>query len=132
MSQSENVELVRTVYERLADGDSEYFFSVLHPEIEWDERLQPDGEVYRGVPAVREFQRRWTGAWRDIRWEAESIVDAGEKILVSVAVSGIGRTSGVPSLLRRHQVWTIRDRRVVHFRAYLERAAALEAAGLAE
>ncbi|GAC1436060.1 MAG: hypothetical protein NVSMB51_06720 [Solirubrobacteraceae bacterium] len=128
----ENVELVRMVYMRLADGDSEFFFSVLDPAIEWDERLQPDGGIYRGVAAVREFQRRWVAAWRDIRWEPEDFTDAGENVVVTISISGTGRSSGVSTRLRRHQVWRVRGGRVIHFRGYKERDEALKAVGLRE
>lgn len=58
-------------------------------------------------------------------------VDDG-RVLVFVRVSATGRDSGAPvEILAAHE-FTIRDGRVVRFKAYANRADALEAARLAE
>jgi ketosteroid isomerase-like protein len=51
-------------------------------------------------------------------------------VLVFVRVQGTGRQSGVQAQARAAHEFTIRDGRLVRFKAYIDRDAALEAAGL--
>jgi ketosteroid isomerase-like protein len=131
MSQ-ENVELVRRAFE-LARHDPESFFSVCDPGIEWDmSRLMPEPRVYHGHDGVREFWRSWTGTWNDFDFQLEQAIDAGDdEVVASVHQGGIGRGSGVGVEQRFGQVWTVRNGRIVRFRAFLTFEAALEAVGLA-
>jgi ketosteroid isomerase-like protein len=92
-----NVELVERVYERLLAGDDALFFESLAPDVEWDEtggptgEVFPDGAVLRGVPALRRFLRDWVGSWEEIRWHARDFQDAGNEVVVTADIRGVGR-----------------------------------------
>jgi ketosteroid isomerase-like protein len=131
-----NVELVQEIYRRLAEGDNEFFFGALSPEVEWDESggpsgpVFPDGRVVRGVPALREFLRNWVGAWDDISWDPRDFVEADDAVVVTVTIRGRARHTGLQVEHSRHQVWILGAGRVVKFKSFLTRAEAVQAAGL--
>jgi uncharacterized protein len=132
MSQ-ENVDLIVRMYER-GQQDVETFFVFCDPLIEWDmSRLMPDGRVYHGYAGVREFWRGWAGTWDDFEFSIDKVVDVGGgEVVVSVHQAGTGRGSGAAVAFDFGQVWTVRDGRIVRFRAFPDFEEALEAVGLTE
>ena len=68
-----------------------------------------------------------------ISFEPERFFDVDDgRVLVFVRVSATGQGSGTPVEIRAAHEFTIRGGRVVRFKAYANRADALEAAGLRE
>ncbi len=128
-----NVGLVESVYEQLLAGDDALFFESLAPDVEWDETGGPAGEVFpdgallRGVPELRRFLRNWVGSWEEIEWHPRDFQDAGSDVVVTVIIRGRGR-GGVEVEHTRHQVWTLRDGKIVRFKSFLTRDEALAAA----
>jgi ketosteroid isomerase-like protein len=129
MSQ-ENVELLRGVI-----GDLNALVGVFDEHIVWDTRshapLDLEG-VYQGPGAVEALFRRWVGAWKDYRFDAEEIFDVGDSVVVVVSESGRGIGSGAPWEQRYCAVYTFRHRRIVRGGTYKTKAEALEAAELSE
>src|SRR6478672_6294166 len=146
MSQK-NVEFVRAMteavnnpegVEHLATGDNE-FAPFLDPEIEWDATrardLVPDlADVYFGHEGVRTYWRRWLEAWRDLEFEVQDYLDAGDEVVVLICNQRQrGRYTGIVTELPPYAlVWTVRDGKVVRFRAFPNQDEALKAVGLAE
>jgi ketosteroid isomerase-like protein len=126
-----NLEVLR---ERMgkAYSDPDTFFEIVHPDVEWDIRdsSSPMAGIYHGRDAVREFYRRWAGAFSDWSYELDEIFEAGEKVVAFVTERGHGRGSGAEVTMRRANVWTFRDGLVVRFQSFGDREAALAAAGL--
>jgi ketosteroid isomerase-like protein len=131
MSQ-ENVETVRGVMSAYVAGDNEAALAAFDSEVEFDASARPEGQVFRGRSGVAEAMRVWTGAWADWRVEVEEIIDAGDRVLLIARQSGRGKGSGVKVELQEFQVWTFRDGTVIHWKGFLDRDEALEAAGLSE
>jgi uncharacterized protein len=131
MSQK-NVEALREIYDRLAEGDPEFFFGALDPEIEWDERDMPwlEAGVYRGIPELRRFFRSWLAPWARFEWIPRDFIESGDHVVVTVRQRGVGKASGIEIDQTRSQVWTFRDGKVIRFRSFLKRQEALEAVGL--
>jgi ketosteroid isomerase-like protein len=131
MGAGSNLELLR---ERLgrASEDPEGFYEIVHPDVEWDIRDSdsPMAGIYHGRESVRDFYRRWTGAFSEWAYELEELIDAGDQIVAFVLEHGRGRASGVDVAMRRANVWTFRDGLIVRFRSFSSREAALSAAGL--
>jgi ketosteroid isomerase-like protein len=127
----ENVELIARTHE-LSRSDPESFFSVCDPEIEWDmSRLMPEPRVYFGYEGVREFWRSWTGTWDGFDFKVEQVVDAGgDQVVARVHQMGRGRGSGAAVEHEFGQLWTVKNGRIVRFRAFPSFEEALEAAGL--
>src|SRR6478609_1162833 len=96
MSQ-ENVEVVRAATEaaknpeavhRLAHGDMDAI-ALIAPDVEWDATgsrdLVPDlADVYWGHEGVRTYWRRWLAAWRDLEFDVEDYLDAGDEVVVLI------------------------------------------------
>jgi len=108
MSQ-ENVEIVRRHLEAYLSGDNETTLSYYDPEVEFDARARPGGQVYRGHEGVAEAMRVWVGAWEDWKFEVEEMIDQ-------------------PNFI----VFTLRDGRIVRWQGFVHRGPALEAAGFSE
>ena len=101
--------------------DDELTF-VVDPEI-------PDGGDYDGLAGVRTYMERFLEPWESLTIAAESMREAGDKVLVRVVQNGIGQGSGVPVEMRYCQVWTFQDGRVTRLEVILDEERALEAAG---
>jgi ketosteroid isomerase-like protein len=93
----------------------------------------PDLDVaFRGHDGMHQLWRYWRDAFGDIRWEPEEILDFGHKLLVTTQQTGHGRGSGIPVSKPVFQLFTLRNGLVLRQEDFLDRSAALEAAGLAE
>jgi ketosteroid isomerase-like protein len=140
MSQ-ENVELVRRVYSLRADaagiarGDyDDVFRDYFDPEYEIVPPFAyPDAESsYRGREALRHWFRQMDEIWSDFRVEPERFFDAGAQVVVFVRVTGTAKRSGAAPGTSAAHVQTLRDGRITRTDIFLDRAEALEAAGLRE
>ena len=147
MSQ-QNVEIVRAMTEagrgseavgRIAreEFDLSFFFD---PEIELDATGARDvfdipdiADVYRGE-GVRTFWRLWYEAWRDVQFDVQDYLDAGDEVVVLICNQRqLGRYSGIPSELPPYAlVYTFRNDKVVRWRIFPDHDSALKAVGLAE
>ena len=81
-------------------------------------------------PELRHEVARWQRTWEQFETEIEDILDAGTKVVLLVRQTGTGKTSGVPAEIRYGQVFVVRNSVIVSMKTYLDRAEALEAAGL--
>ena len=129
----ENVEIVRRVYEAAARRDTATVLDLYHPEVELDaSRFAIDTGVYRGHDGLRSLFREWHEAWGSIEYDYEELIDAGERVISVVTRHARGRASGVEVERPFALLWTLREGRVVRVVWFLDRAEALEAAGLSE
>ena len=135
MSQ-QNVQVVRSLYDAIAAGDSARVLSLYDPECEMDFTRSPlvllfKQEIYRGHQGLRDFFReRREEAWESIEDVSEEIIDAGgEQVISVVKTGGRGRVSGAPVQLTHAGLWTIRDAKIVRVAWLGSREEALEAAG---
>ncbi len=140
----ENVEIVRRVYEVFAhlvelwregrDWEaSPEWNDIYDPEVVLEEVAEiPDSDVYHGVEGIKRWFRAGIETFDDVKWEPREFLPHGPHVVVDVHGAFRGGSSGIGVELELHHVFTIRDARVVHLRGFLERAHALEAAGLRE
>jgi ketosteroid isomerase-like protein len=122
--------------EHLARGELD-FLAWFDPEIEWDaSRLAgvvPDlAQVYHGHEGVQIYWRRWLEAWRDIEFDIQDVLDAGDEVLILIHNQRQwGRHTGIVSEIPPFaMIYTFRDGRVVRWRAFPDQADALKAVGL--
>ena len=135
MSQ-ENVDFARRLYALLSQDDYEAFFDELPPEFVFDfSRRLIDPVVLRGRDEVRAWMERERQIWEGdhVGYEPKEVIDAGDKVLALIRISGRGKASGVEVEAYTWNVLTFRDGKPVE-QTYFgdDRAAALEAAGLSE
>jgi uncharacterized protein len=126
-----NVELLREILGKAVD-DPDAYFDLVAEDVEWDLRdtTSPMAGLYHGREAVRDLYRQWASAFSDWRFDIERLIDAGEHVVAFVTEHGHGRGSGVEVEMRRANVTTFRDGKVVRFRSFASRDDALRAAGL--
>jgi ketosteroid isomerase-like protein len=129
-----NVEVVRRAFETFAREGPEGMVDFWDPEIElWlPTGLIQAGGTYRGHAAVLDWMKEWAEAWEEIDYTPEEFTEAGDNVLVTVLYEGRGKGSGVRIDGRFWYLIALRNRKVVRWELYPERAQALEAAGLSE
>ena len=130
----ENVELVRRLYRAYAEGGSSAALDFLHPEAEWHPPpYDPDSTPRVGREAIRRYVDQWLEAWEDFRMEAESLLDAGDRVVALIRITGRGRTSGAefPELRAAHVI-TLRNSQIARVEVFDSQSEALEAVGLRE
>ena len=134
MSQ-ENVEVVREVFESYVAGDLEKTRRLLDPEVEFHGTVGglEEGRVAHGFPQiVQTFEDEDLEAWEERRLEAEEFIDAGDDVVVLLHEYRRGRGSGVEVEADTAFVCAVRGGRIVRMQGYMDRHAALQAAGVRE
>jgi ketosteroid isomerase-like protein len=132
MSQ-ENVELVREGYEAWR-RTRQLDFDLLDPDVEWVFHGTPAGDVvYRGWDGIRKWFAEQDDAWSDQWWEVEDVRETADgRVIALIVAHAVGRDSGAPVSLPLANIWTIEDGKATRFEMFIDRKAALEAAGLEE
>ena len=132
MSQ-ENVEIVRRIVEDAIQGRWEESVRQLDADTELRGTVGglTEGSVWRGPEQIRKvFEREDAEAWEERRLEAEAFIDAGDHVVVLLHEFRRGKGSGVEMETDTAVVYEVRHGHVVRIQGYMDRAAALEAAGL--
>jgi ketosteroid isomerase-like protein len=131
MSQ-ENVEVIRSLTERINAGDEEGVLELIHPDLElFPPEDEPEAkEVYRGREGYREYSSYWTDTFDQWHTEVEEYIDRREYVVVVGRTYARGRASGARVEGSATWVWRVRDRMGIECREYRTKEEALEAAGL--
>jgi len=129
---TENVEVVRTMYERRERGDMDVA-EFVHPEIDFV-RIGSDlpdvaGE-WHGLDGMRRATVEYLNVWEDYRFEVDRMIDLGDRILILETQTARGRRSGAVISQDVGTLLTLRDGLIVRWEYYWERSDALEAAGV--
>jgi ketosteroid isomerase-like protein len=135
MSQ-ENVDLIMRLADASTRQDVEAFLATLSPDVEWEDAVfwSEPMRVYRGRDEVRQwFERALIEPWESFQLEVEEVIPASEDRLVAGGfVAGRGRGSGAEVKVHGWLTFWITDGLISRRRVFLDRAEALEAAGLSE
>jgi ketosteroid isomerase-like protein len=132
MSQ-ENIEIVRRSYELLNTRDIDAWIGLFHTDVEaHDLDGIPDAPVRRGHDAMRQWVADMEDLYVNPRYEPDEFIDAGPFVIVAVRAKAHGRRGGVPLDVPMFHVCELQDGKTRRFWAFLDRAEALEAAGLSE
>jgi ketosteroid isomerase-like protein len=117
-------------------------FRALPPLALCDEQIEirnpPDFPVrgpFQGHDGVRRWREQVFEIAEDARVEPEEIVDVhddGEIVLMLLRATGTASYTGMKLDYEWAAIWTIRDGKLLRAQGYLDRADALEAAGLLE
>ena len=132
MSQ-ENVEVVRRAInafnQRDLDGASRY----LDPDVEmdWSRSRGVEVGIYRGGQAARDFWSTFLDMFDQVTVSPDELIEQGDQVVVPIQTRLRGR-EGIEVHTRAAHVVTLRDRRIVRWCLYQEKAEALEAVGLRE
>lgn len=120
--ESQNVELVKSIYEAFGKGDMPAVFGAMTEDIEWHEAEgMPYGGVYHGSdeiaqnvfgPIVEDLP--------DFAVAAEEFMASGSTVAAVIRYSGTAKTTGTTLNLPAVHVWDIRDGKVVRFRQFVD------------
>ena len=130
---SENLDLVRAIYEEWGRGD---FGSSAwaHPDIELVIGDGPEKGVWRGHAGMAAGWRGFLGAWGEYRVQADEFRELdSERVLVLMQHGGHGKASGLGGeqlTTEGANVMHIRDGKVVKLLLYWHRDRALAELGL--
>jgi ketosteroid isomerase-like protein len=135
MSQ-ENVEIIRRMYEAWLADDTDAVYETFDPEI----KVNPDpeatwvgvDETYHGHEGLARYMESVYEAFEDYRPEVEEILDLGDDRVLTLAIEHArGRGSGAEVEARKTaHLWTLRDGKATQLDLFLDRARALQVAGL--
>jgi ketosteroid isomerase-like protein len=134
MSQ-ENVEVVRGGFEGFNRGDVEAVVEMCDPAVEWFPPAElPSVSAYHGHQGVREATGDMLDVFGALQAEPERFIDAEDRVIVLFCWRGHGKGSGLSLDLFGEQagVFTMRNGKAIRVEWYIDRAEALEAAGLEE
>jgi ketosteroid isomerase-like protein len=136
MSQ-ENVEVVRRAigamsFDAAEDDKREASVERLASDVEFVEDPRfPEARTYRGRDDVLGYFEQFVEQFESYRFTVEELLDAGEDdVLACLRIEGRGKGSSAEFDVRGGWVFTVGEGEVIRIRAYYERAAAFEAAGL--
>ena len=131
----ENVRIVREAFEAFEGGDAEQTARLVDPEVEFHGTIGglQEGQVAHGQAQIDEtFEAQDLEAWEERRLEAEGFIDAGDNVVVLLHEYRRGRGSGIELETRTAVVVGVSEGRVVRLQGYMDRDAALKAAGLSK
>jgi ketosteroid isomerase-like protein len=129
----ENVELVRAAFEAFLAGDLDKTAQLVDPELEFHGTVGglQEGQIAHGQAQIDQmFEAEDLEAWAERRLEPEEFIDAGDRVVVLLHEYRRGRGSGVELELETAVVGVVGGGRVLRIQGYMDRDAALEAAGL--
>jgi len=128
----EDVEIVRQVYECVNRGDWERMAELADPDVEQLGTVGglEDRSRARGLSEIRQLYEHDEEAWDQYRIEPERLIDAGDRVVVFQREYQRGKSSGIELVAETASIVDLRDGQVVRMQGYMDRAAALKAAGL--
>jgi ketosteroid isomerase-like protein len=129
MSQQENVQVVRGIWDAYSRGDFDQIRALSDPDVTM---ITVEEGSLHGIEAVRRNHERWWEAWESHETTVEEVIGVGDRVFVMARFRGRGRASGVEVEGSHFEVYTVRNRKVVRVEEFMERGEALEAAGLRE
>lgn len=129
---AQNVEIVRRFADHWTRGDWEGVADLVDPEVEQHSTVGgvEEGRVMRGMEAIRRDYERVDESWEEHRMEIDDVIDAGDQVVLLHREYQRGRSSGVELQIDAAVVFDLRDGRIVRLQGYMDRAAALAAAGV--
>jgi ketosteroid isomerase-like protein len=134
MSQ-ENVEIVRRGFDAFTRGDMKALLDLFDPDVDIAQPPDLPGVPPRqhGHDGVLEALAIWPEQWDDYHIEILRVVaDPGDQVLVTTQQGGRGKQSGVEVEMQFTFVFTLRRRRIIDWKIFMDEHQALKAAGLSE
>jgi ketosteroid isomerase-like protein len=128
----DDLEIVRQAYECVNSGDWECMAELVDPDVEQPGTVGglEESNLAQGLSEIRQLYENDEEAWGEYRIDSEKVIEAGDKVVVFQREYQRGRSSGIEIVTETAAIIYLRDARIVRMQGYLDRAAALEAAGL--
>jgi ketosteroid isomerase-like protein len=132
----ENVEVALQGIEAFNRRDVDAFVALVSPDVEWEDAVfwSEHARIYTGEAELREwFNQVVLEPWESVHFEVEEIAEAGDdRVFFGGLLTTRGKGSGVETQVRGWSVVWITNGKTTRRQVFLDRAEALEAAGLEE
>jgi ketosteroid isomerase-like protein len=118
MSEQQNLDVVRTVYDAFARGDLEGLLAALDPQVSWRTPGSPDlptAGLHQGVPAVRDFFGLLLSTFDMADFQPQDFLAAGDKVVVLGTSREGPKGSGTLVDFRWAHVFTFANGKIVAF-----------------
>ena len=131
MAEQQNLQVIRTAFERLGAQDAEGFMQLLSDDIEWatpgPPELLPFAGVHRGPQAVAAWFQKLNELEDVQRFEPTDFLAQGDKVVV-LGESRV-KVRATDRVLDDHwfHVYTVRDGKITRFREAYDTAAEVAA-----
>jgi ketosteroid isomerase-like protein len=116
--------------------DVDAFVALVSPDVEWEDAVfwSEHARIYTGEAKLREwFDQVVVEPWESLHFELEEITEAGDdRVFFGGLLTTRGKGSGVETQVRGWSVVWITNGKTTRRQVFLDRAEALEAAGLEE
>jgi ketosteroid isomerase-like protein len=120
------LDTIRASYVALNEGDIQGALDALHRDAVWREsRELPGGDEFKGRAAIEEFLHGFLEQWDVFHQHVESTVGRGDRVLVMIHMTGVGRGSGAEVNVHYAHLWTIREGRAARVDAFYDTEKAL-------
>jgi ketosteroid isomerase-like protein len=128
----EDLEIVRQLYECANRRDWDRMAELVDPDVEQPGTVGglEERQLAHGLSEIRQLYERDEEAWREYRIEPEKLIDAGDQVVVFHREYQRGKSSGIELVSETAAVIDLRDGRIVRIQGYMDRTAALSAAGV--
>lgn len=129
---AENVEVVRQFAGHWVSGEWAGLEDLVDPDVEQHSTIGglEQGRVLHGLAEIRRDYELVEESWDEHRMEVDDVIDAGDRVVLLHREYQRGRGSGVELQIEAAVVFDLRDGRISRIQGYLDRGAALGAAGL--
>jgi ketosteroid isomerase-like protein len=132
----ENVEVIRRLFDAFNRQDANAAADLWTTDGEWSPAYIGggllEGTVFRGQNGLAEFVKLQSETWESVVAQPVEIRDLGERVLVEVRLSVVGRASGIPVDRVTWNVFELRNGKAATGRVYISKEEALTAVGLEE
>ena len=126
----DNVNILRQGYDAFNRADIDTVMGLMDPEIEWQEPdvegLPQHGTHHGPQDVANNVFGPIVGNWDNFQAVPDEFLDAGERVVVLGHFEGTGKATGRTLDAPYAHVWTLRDGKAVHFRAYTDTANVLQ------
>ena len=121
---SNNLDIVRGIYDAFGKGDVPSVLSALDPQIDWNEAEGfPYAGKYVGPDAVLQGVLMKLGTeWDGYSAVPDEFVGSGDKVVSLGQYSGTYKATGKSFRAQFAHAFTLRDGKVVHFQQYTDTA----------
>jgi uncharacterized protein len=115
------LDTIRASYGALNQGDVQGALDALHRDAVWRESPElPGADEFVGRAAIEEFLEGFLEQWDVFHQRVESTLRRGDRVLVNIQMTAVGRESGAEVSARYVHVWTLRDGRGAEVDAFYD------------
>ena len=125
----ENVEADRKVSDAMARDNLDDVLRLCDPDVVY--KPAQEAATY-GQQGLRRALERWGSDIERLELVTEELLDAGDRVVLTILLRGRGRISGAEIATRFYEVFTLRDGAILRWEEFTDRGPALEAAALSE